>query len=71
MLEELWTEVHTIVQEKLTKTIQRKIIFHVSKVMHKILQARLQWYVSQELPDKLDLQKAEEPKIKLATFIES
>ena len=40
--EELWTEVHTIVQEKLTKTIQRKIIFHVRKVMLKILQARLQ-----------------------------
>ena len=40
--EELWTEVHTIAQEQLTKTIQRKIIFHVRKVTLKILQARLQ-----------------------------
>ena len=42
------------------------IISHASKVTVKILQARLQQYVNQELPDvKLDLEKAEEPEIKL------
>ena len=36
-------------------------ISHASKIMLKILQARLQQYVNQELPDvKLDLEKAEE-----------
>ena len=45
------------------------LISHVSKVMLKILQARLQQYVYQELPDvQLDLEKAEESKIKLPTF---
>ena len=36
---------------------------HASKVMLKILQARLQQYMNCELPDmfKLDLEKAEEP----------
>ena len=39
---------------------------HASKVMLKILQARLQQYVNCELPDvKLVLEKAEEPEIKL------
>ena len=43
------------------------LISHASKVMLKI-QARLQQYVNCELPDcKLDLEKAEEPKIKLPT----
>ena len=43
-------------------------ISHASKVMLKILQARLQHYVNQELPDfKLGLEKAEEPEIKLPT----
>ena len=41
---------------------------HASKVMLKILQARHQQYVNQELLDyKLDLEKAEEPEIKLLT----
>ena len=36
--------------------------------MLKILQARIQQYVNRELPDvQLDLEKAEEPKIKLPT----
>ena len=44
------------------------LISHASKVMFKILQARLQQYVNHELPDvKLDLEKAEEPEIKLPT----
>ena len=42
------------------------IISPASKVTVKILQARLQQYVNQELPDvKLDLEKAEEPEIQL------
>jgi len=43
-------------------------ISHASKVMLKILQARLQQYVNRELPDvQLVLEKAEEPEIKLPT----
>ena len=42
------------------------LISHASKVMLEILHAKLQQYVNQELPDvKLDLEKAEEPEIKL------
>ena len=41
------------------------LILHASKVMLKILQARLQQYVNRELPEfKLVLEKAEEPDIK-------
>ena len=43
------------------------LISHASKLMLKILQARLQQYVNRELWCKLDLEKAEEPKIKLPT----
>ena len=44
------------------------LILHAGKVMLKILQARLQQYMNRELPDvKLDLEKAEEPEIKLPT----
>ena len=40
----------------------------VSKVMLKILQARLQQYVNRELPDvQAGFRKAEEPEIKLPT----
>ena len=42
------------------------LISHTSKVMLKILQARLQQYMNRELPDvQLNLEKAEEPEIKL------
>ena len=44
---------------------------HVSKVMLKILQARLQQYLHQELPDvmyMLGLEKGEGPEIKLPTY---
>ena len=42
------------------------LISHTSKVMLKILQARLQQYVNRELPDvQLVLEKAEDPEIKL------
>ena len=50
------------------------LISHASKVMLKILQARLQQYVNWELPDvKLDLEKEPkgEPEIKLPTSIGS
>ena len=44
------------------------LISHASKVMLKILQARLQQYMNRELPKfKLVLEKAEEPEIKLLT----
>ena len=44
------------------------LISHAGKVLLKIIQARLQQYVNRELPDiKLDLEKAEEPEIKLPT----
>ena len=42
---------------------------HASKVMLKILKVRVQQLVNQEFPDvQLDLEKAEESKIKLPTF---
>ena len=47
-------------------------ISHTSQVMLNILQARLQQFVSQELQAfKLDLEKAEEPEIKLPTSVGS
>ena len=48
------------------------LISHASKVMLKILQARLQQYKNRELPDvQAGLEKAEEPESKLPTPIES
>ena len=48
------------------------LISHTSKVMLKILQAWLQEDMNQELPDvQLDLEKAEEPEIKLPTSVGS
>ena len=52
----------------------RTIVFisHSSKVMFKILQARLQQYVNHELPDvKMVLEKAEESEVKLPTSTDS
>ena len=46
------------------------LISHASKVMLKILQARLQQYVNFQM-FKLNLEKAEEPEIKLLTSIGS
>ena len=44
------------------------LISHASRTMLKILQARIQQNVHQEFPDvQLDLEKAEEPEIKLPT----
>ena len=48
------------------------LISHASKVMLKILQARLQHYVNQNIQMfKLNLEKAEEPGIKLPTSVGS
>ena len=48
------------------------LISQASKIMLKILHARLQQYMNQELKMfKLVLEKAEEPEIKLPTFIGS
>ena len=48
------------------------LISHASKIMLEILQGRLQQYMNRELPDvKLDLEKAEEPEIKLPTSVGS
>ena len=48
------------------------LISHTSKVTLKILQARLYLYVNQELQMyKLGLEKAEEPEVKLPTFVGS
>ena len=46
------------------------LISHASKVMLKILQARLQQYLNLQI-FKLDLEKAEEPDIKLPTSVGS
>ena len=46
------------------------LILPASKAVLRILQARLQQYVNQELQMyKLDLEKAEEPEIKLPTSV--
>ena len=56
----------------LFKVAQIALISHTSKVMLKILQARLQQYVNRELPDvQVVLEKAEEPEIKLPTSARS
>ena len=48
------------------------LISHASKVMLKILQARLQQHVNRELPDvQAGLEKAEEPEIKLPISVGS
>ena len=48
------------------------LISHASKVMLKSLQARLQQYMKHEFPDvQVDLEKAEEPVIKLAASVGS
>ena len=56
------------------KNVQTTAQLHSShmlgKVMLKILQARLQRYMNQELP-KMDLEKAKEPEIKLPTSVGS
>ena len=47
------------------------LISHTGKVMFKMLQAKLQQYMNWELPDILDLEKADEPYLKLPTSVVS
>ena len=48
------------------------LISHTSKVMLKILQVRFQQYMNHEIQmSRLDLEKAEEPEIKLPTSVGS
>ena len=48
------------------------LISHASKIMLKILQARLQQYVNYELPNvQAGFRKGEEPEIKLPTSVAS
>ena len=55
--------------QRLFKLLKIALISHASKVMLKIIQARLQQYVNCELPDvQAEFRKGKEPKIKLATF---
>ena len=54
------------------KLLKIAFISHASKVMLKILQARLQQYVTMNFQMfKLESEKAEEPEIKLPTSTES
>jgi len=54
--------------QRMFKLMHNCTISHASKVMLKILQARLQKYMNHKLPDfKLDLEKAEKPEIQLPT----
>ena len=54
--------------QRMLKLLHNALISHASKVMLKILQAKVQQYGNQELPDvRGGLQKAEEPEIKLPT----
>ena len=56
--------------QRMLKLMPIALISHASKVMLKILQARLQQYMSPELPDvQAGFRKdKEEPEIKLPTF---
>ena len=54
--------------QRILKLPHNALISHASKVMLKILQARLQQYVNRELPDvQAGFRKAEEPEIKMPT----
>ena len=68
---------HFNLKERMPKNVKEcsnyrtiTLISHANKVMLRILQARLQQYMNHELPDvQAGLEKAEEPEIKLPTFI--
>ena len=48
------------------------LVSHASKMMLKILQTRLQQYVTENFHmDNMDVEKAKEPEIKLPTSVES
>ena len=63
---------HSNPKERQKKYYTITLISHASKVMLKVLQARLQWYVNQGLPDvQVGYRKAEEPEIKFPIFLGS
>ena len=54
--------------KKCSNYLTTALISHASKVMLKILQARLQQYMNREIPDvQAGFSKGEEPEIKLST----
>ena len=54
--------------QRMLKLPHIALISHASKVMLKILQARLQQYMNREIPDiQSGFRKAEKPEIKLPT----
>ena len=58
--------------QRMLKLPHTALISHAGKVMLKILQDRLHRYVNHELPDvQAGFRKAEEPEIKLPTFVGS
>ena len=58
--------------QRMFKLPHNCMLSHASNIMLKILQARLQPCMNCELPDvKLDLEKVEEPEIKLPTSVGS
>ena len=65
-------EIYVSFSGRIFKLPHIALISHASKVMLKILQAGLQQYVNHELPDvQAEIEKAEEPEIKLPTPIGS
>ena len=58
--------------QRISKCHTILLISHASKVMFKILQARLQQYMNCELPDvQVGLEKVEEAEMKLTTSVGS
>ena len=56
--------------QRMFKLLQTALILQASKVMLKIVQARLQQYVSRELPDvQAEIRKGRGTRDQLATFI--
>ena len=64
MTEQPSTHMHTYPHER---SITSAHISHTTKAMLKILQARLQKHMNWERIFKLDLERSEEPEIKLLT----
>ena len=58
--------------QRMFKLLPNALISHASIVILKIIQARLQQYANQELPDiQAGLEKAEEAEVKLPTSVGS
>ena len=58
--------------QRMFKLLTNALISYASKVMLKILQARLQQYMNRELPDvQAGFRKGREPEIRLSTSVGS